>query len=35
MALNIWSTDDESLMIAVEAWFESQNRKFYFLGINS
>jgi len=22
-----WFTDDESLMIAVEAWFESQNRK--------
>ena len=24
-----------SLKIAVEAWFDSQNRKFYFQGINS
>jgi len=30
-----WFTDDESLKIAVKAWFESQNRKFYFQGINS
>ena len=28
-------TDDESLKIAVKAWFESQNRKFYFQRINS
>jgi len=28
-------TDDESLTITVKAWFESQNRKFYFQGINS
>jgi len=28
-------TDDESLKIAVKAWFEGQNRKFYFQGINS
>jgi len=27
--------DDESLMIAVKAWFESQNRKINFQGINS
>ena len=27
-----WFTDDESLTIAVEAWFESENRKFYFQG---
>ena len=30
-----WFTDDESLKVAVEAWFESQNRKIYFQGINS
>ena len=30
-----WFLDDESLKIAVEAWSESQNRKFYFQGINS
>ena len=30
-----WFTDDESLKIAVKAWFGSQNRKFYFQGINS
>jgi len=30
-----WFIDDESLKIAVEAWSESQNRKFYFQGINS
>ena len=30
-----WFTDDKSLAIAVEAWFESQNKKFYFRGINS
>ena len=28
-------TDDKSLKIAVQAWFESENRKFYFQGINS
>jgi len=30
-----WFIDDESLKIAVKAWSESQNRKFYFQGINS
>jgi len=30
-----WFIDDESLKITVEAWSESQNRKFYFQGINS
>ena len=30
-----WFTDYDSLMTAVEAWFECQNRKFYFQGINS
>jgi len=30
-----WFIDNESLTIAVEAWFESQNRKFYFQGTNS
>jgi len=30
-----WFTDDEWLAIAVETWFESQNRKFYFPGTNS
>jgi len=29
------TSDGESLKITVEAWFESQNRKFYFQGINS
>jgi len=26
-----WFIDDESLTIAVEAWFGGQRRKFYFL----
>jgi len=30
-----WFIDDESLTIAVDAWFGGQNRKFYFQGINS
>ena len=30
-----WFIVDESLKIAAEAWSESQNRKFYFQGINS
>jgi len=30
-----WFIDDESLKIAVEAWFESQDGEFYFQGINS
>jgi len=32
-----WFTDDESLMIVVKAWFDSQkkNKKFYFQGKNS
>ena len=29
-----WFTNDESLTIADEAWFESQNRKLYFQGKN-
>jgi len=29
-----WFIDDESFNIAVEAWFESQKRKFCFQGIN-
>jgi len=30
-----WFIDDESLKIAVKAWSDSQNRKFYFQGINN
>jgi len=30
-----WFIDDELLKIAVKAWSKSQNRKFYFQGINS
>ena len=30
-----WFIDDESLKIAVKAWSESRNRKFYFHGTNS
>jgi len=30
-----WFIDDASLKITVEAWSKSQNKKFYFQGINS
>ena len=30
-----WFIVDESLKIAIKAWSESQNKKFYFQGINS
>jgi len=30
-----WFIDDKSLMVAVKAWSESQNRKFCYQGINS
>jgi len=30
-----WFIDDESLKIAAKAWSNSQNRKFYFQGINN